>query len=49
MTTHTHPINDDVTPYPEMVGDADDQADARQLTPEADDVEVDEDGYGYGV
>jgi hypothetical protein len=49
MTTHTHPINDDVPPYPEMVGDVDDQADARQFTPEADDVEVDEDGYGYGV
>lgn len=48
MTTNTTTI-DDTTRYPETVGDCDDQGDTRQLAPEADDRDVEEAGYGYGV
>ena len=30
MTTHTHPINDDVSPYPEMVGDVDEALESQK-------------------
>ncbi len=45
MTT----ITDDVTPGPEPVRERDDELDARQLTPDADDRDPEEAGYGYGV
>lgn len=48
MNTHTT-TPDDSTQYPETVGDSDDQPDTRQLAPEADDRDVEEAGYGYGV
>jgi hypothetical protein len=48
MSTQTTPT-DDLTRYPETVGDADEQGDSRQLAPEAEDRDVEEAGYGYGV
>ena len=48
MNTHTTPAEE--TPrYPENIGDCDDQGDTRQLAPEAEDRDVEEAGYGYGV
>jgi len=48
-TPTTPPGTDDTTPYPETVGDCDDHGDPRQLTPEAEDGDPEEAGYGYGV
>ncbi len=45
---NTHPTaTDDPTRCPET--DGDDQDDTRQLAPDADDRDVEEAGYGYGV
>jgi hypothetical protein len=48
MTAHTT-TTDEITRHPETVGDRDDQDDSRQLAPDADDGDVEEAGYGYGV
>ena len=48
MNIHTT-ATDETTRYPETVGDCDDQGDTRQLAPDADDRDVEEAGYGYGV
>ncbi len=48
MTTQPAPL-DETTRYPETVGDCDDQRDTRQLASDADDPDVEEAGYGYGV
>ncbi len=44
-----HPTTTDETTRPVTVGDRDDQDDTRQLAPDADDRDVEEAGYGYGV
>ena len=49
MNMQTTNNSDDATPYPETVGDCDDQSDSRQLAPEAEDRDPEEAGYGYGV
>jgi len=49
MHTHTTTGTEDTTRYPETVGDCDDQADARQLTPDVEEADPEEAGYGYGV
>jgi len=49
MTNPTTPADDDTVRYPETVGDCDDHGDGRQLAPEADEVDPEEAGYGYGV
>lgn len=48
MNTHTT-TTDETTRCPETVGDGDDQGDARQMAPDADDRVPEEAGYGYGV
>ena len=48
MNTPTTPV-EETTRYPETVGDYDEQGDTRQLAPEAEDRDVEEAGYGYGV
>ncbi len=49
MNTHKTVTPEDATRYPEMVGDCDEPSDARQLAAEADEVDAEEAGYGYGV
>jgi hypothetical protein len=50
MTAHTGNNGEDTTRYPETVGDCDDdEGDPRQLTPETDERDPEEAGYGYGV
>lgn len=49
MTTHNTVTAEDATRHPEMVGDCDESSDTRQLTPDADEVDAEEAGYGYGV
>ena len=49
MTAHTGTSGEDTTQYPETVGDSDDQGDTRQLTPEIEERDPEEAGYGYGV
>ena len=47
--THKTVTPEDATRYPEMVGDCDEPSDARQFAAEADEVDAEEAGYGYGV
>jgi hypothetical protein len=49
MTNPTTLSDDDTARYPETVGDCDDHGDPHQLAPEADEVDPEEAGYGYGV
>jgi hypothetical protein len=49
MNTHTATSDDDTTQFPETAGEGEDLTDMRQLTPEADDCDPEEAGYGYGV
>lgn len=48
MNTHTT-TTEEITRDSETVGDCDGQGDIRQLAPEAEDRDVEEAGYGYGV
>ncbi len=49
MNTHMTTSPDESARHPESVGDCDEQADTRQMTPEAEERVPDEAGYGYGV
>ncbi len=49
MNTHMTTSPDESARPPESVGDCDEQADTRQMTPEAEERVPDEAGYGYGV
>jgi hypothetical protein len=49
MTTDAGTSAEDTDRYPETVGDCDDPREPRQLTPDADEGDPEEAGYGYGV
>lgn len=49
MTTHTDPQTDEPARLPERVGEFDAPVDVVARIAEAEDRDVDEEGYGYGV
>lgn len=49
MSSRYTGTDDDATGHPDRTGDREEPSDTRHLAPDADDVEEDEAGYGYGV
>jgi hypothetical protein len=49
MTTDADTSAEDTDRYPETLADCDDAHDPRQLTPDTDERDPEEAGYGYGV
>ena len=49
MNTHMTTASDEQTAFPEMARESNEEPETRQLTPDLEDVDREEAGYGYGV